>query len=52
MQESAIKSQIRKGLLRPQLKKPKTSKLLMNGKNLDGPAHGLRNRELLSMSTI
>ncbi|CAM6117742.1 unnamed protein product [Calypogeia fissa] len=50
--ESAIKSQIRKGLLGPELKKPKSSKFSSNGKGMDGSSHNLRSRELLTMSTI
>ncbi|KAG6557337.1 hypothetical protein Mapa_001265 [Marchantia paleacea] len=50
LMESAIKSQIQKGLLRPQLNKKKSTKLIANGKTNEGSSHGVLRNELISMS--
>ncbi|KAL3683665.1 hypothetical protein R1sor_001687 [Riccia sorocarpa] len=47
--ESAIKSQIQKGLLRPQLSKKKLTKLISNGKSSEGSSHGMLRNELVAV---
>ncbi|KAL2635523.1 hypothetical protein R1flu_007002 [Riccia fluitans] len=50
LMESAIKSQIQKGLLRPQLSKKKSTKLISNVKTSEGSSHGVLRNELVAVS--